>query len=909
MATVPTILPDTRPDPRLPDDYLHVQANPNQFGERLGQGVERLGQGVSAATLHFSQIQGDQVKNDTLKQGADLVSKLTSLKGNDALTQGPEIQQQLDDLYKEGRSKLSLNTQILDYDDSVRPYFDRTWAGIIRDHLDKAATQYGTEVNNSAIDVRANNAALYYKDPKQIEAQATQAKVYVDKQLALTGQADLKTGKPYDPNVQSEAYQQALAKVYGAAADAMVLDPTFGATKAQQFLTQHKDEIGRAYPILMEKLQERADIEAGQAGSTKALQKAVGEHGVDQGLTDAKWQNYSKILAAGDVAGALSSPGVEGFIPAPQWDYDHLRLGYGSDTYTRQRKPDGTWDWGTVTATTRVTEPEAKLDLQRRTEDYKQKIQKTLGADAWTSLSSGAQNALVSIAYNYGSVPTKVMAAAREGDPQKLAEAFAARANDGPFKPDGTPINYQRRLAEAKAVFGGVQAPAEPTENIPVTPASISAEPSPSEPATAPHIPAPPDPDVVYAAQIKNIQEDDSMSPKQKQMAMVDANRNYRAATIAALARTSDQKKQEDQLAQSFWQKIISHDITTPDLVNQMMSSNLPIGTREALYSLAKQELGRENNPVSMGPGHSDLYNRLVTANNPPSMAEILEHGKEGGDVTLSGIENLVKTKELLDRDKDQRLVSSGVQRQIGVTSTNLQHKLFKPNEITAEQKAQNIPMMNGWLNKVEPALFRTFEDWAQKNPKEDAAKFPLFDPKQLDTWLESVWPKQERDVENLTGMEIPENVNVDKWISTINQVPDDGANAGAKAAWARATTALVENPTSEAVADYNAHAKGFIKGEDLLAQLGVKEISPQGPGQTGSEAIKPEAPPTADLGLKVGEYPIDQFIKRLFGGVASDIGKIKQGAYWPGRDLTDEEKKSVETVKRLFEENSRPEQ
>src|SRR5271154_4581821 len=103
MAQVPNILPDVRPEGRVPDDYIHTQANPNEFGAQIAQGTERLGQGVTTAVQHFGEIQTDDVVNNTLKQGNDLVGKLTSLKGNAALEQGPGIKQQLDELYKSGR--------------------------------------------------------------------------------------------------------------------------------------------------------------------------------------------------------------------------------------------------------------------------------------------------------------------------------------------------------------------------------------------------------------------------------------------------------------------------------------------------------------------------------------------------------------------------------------------------------------------------------------------------------------------------------------------------------------------------------------------------------------------------------------------------------------------------------------
>ena len=135
----------------------------------------------------------------------------------------------------------------------------------------------------------------------------------------------------------------------------------------------------------------------------------------------------------------------EGFRAAPYWDVNHWRVGYGSDTITHA---DGSIE--KVTPFTRVTQEDALRDLQRRTAMSRNDALVHVGAEAWSKLTPGAQAALTSLSYNYGSLSKipSVIAAARAGDPQALAQAIQAQggANGG--------VNARRRAQEAGAVLG-----------------------------------------------------------------------------------------------------------------------------------------------------------------------------------------------------------------------------------------------------------------------------------------------------------------------------------------------------------------------------------------------------------------------------------------------------------------------
>lgn len=131
--------------------------------------------------------------------------------------------------------------------------------------------------------------------------------------------------------------------------------------------------------------------------------------------------------------------GFEGFRNTPYWDRNALRVGYGSDTVT---DPE-TGRVQRVTADTRVTRAQADADLKRRiNNEFMPRAAQQVG-EAWSKLSVNTQAALTSVAYNYGTLPGSVAAAARTGDSDKIAKAIEGLQNHN----EG--INRRRRMDEA----------------------------------------------------------------------------------------------------------------------------------------------------------------------------------------------------------------------------------------------------------------------------------------------------------------------------------------------------------------------------------------------------------------------------------------------------------------------------
>jgi len=142
----------------------------------------------------------------------------------------------------------------------------------------------------------------------------------------------------------------------------------------------------------------------------------------------------------------------EGFSAEPGWDVNAWRIGHGSSTITtedgevirlgnnRSTKPNVV-----------ITRDDAARDLKRRLEN--EFIPDTKRAIGSVDLPYGVVAALVSVAYNYGSLPNSVRNAARSEDIQAIADAIRAREGDNGG------INAKRRNKEANYVLaaGGIE--------------------------------------------------------------------------------------------------------------------------------------------------------------------------------------------------------------------------------------------------------------------------------------------------------------------------------------------------------------------------------------------------------------------------------------------------------------------
>ena len=139
----------------------------------------------------------------------------------------------------------------------------------------------------------------------------------------------------------------------------------------------------------------------------------------------------------------------EGFRDRPYYDVNAYRTGYGSDTITQ---PDGTVVQ--VQPGMQITRDDAERDLSRRLNtEFIPRATSQVGAGNWTALPASAQAALASVTYNYGSLPSSVVAAVKTGDVNAIADAVQAlKDNPGRRAQEAADIRGNGRIQSSATV-------------------------------------------------------------------------------------------------------------------------------------------------------------------------------------------------------------------------------------------------------------------------------------------------------------------------------------------------------------------------------------------------------------------------------------------------------------------------
>jgi len=133
----------------------------------------------------------------------------------------------------------------------------------------------------------------------------------------------------------------------------------------------------------------------------------------------------------------------EGFRATPYWDVNAYRVGYGSDTIT-----NASGKVSAVNSSSRVDMAMAERDLLRRSADFLAIARRQIGS-VFDTLSDNAKAALGSIAYNYGSLPSRVVSAAKTGNVASISGAISS------LQYDDKGVNASRRREEAAIAMGG----------------------------------------------------------------------------------------------------------------------------------------------------------------------------------------------------------------------------------------------------------------------------------------------------------------------------------------------------------------------------------------------------------------------------------------------------------------------
>jgi tape measure domain-containing protein len=211
-------------------------------------------------------------------------------------------------------------------------------------------------------------------------------------------------------------------------------------TKRAAFLNQRDAEAAKT------------DLERNVDTRAKAIIDAAAKVGVALSEAAAKIQARSELATEASVTrtGNVSSDvmelikGFESFRADPYWDVNAKRIGYGSDTVTLE---DGSIK--KVVDGMKVSVADANRDLERRIGEFQTTIRGQIGSSTFDAMNDSQQAALTSIAYNYGSLPERIVSAVRSGSTETVYNAIKGLGTDNGG------INAGRRASEAELYLKG----------------------------------------------------------------------------------------------------------------------------------------------------------------------------------------------------------------------------------------------------------------------------------------------------------------------------------------------------------------------------------------------------------------------------------------------------------------------
>ena len=141
--------PNVEPQTRVPDDYQHIDARPEEFGALQARGLEQFGQGLTTATKFWGKVQTDDAATTAMKAADDQVNQFRSLRGGDALNAQASTREQIENIFKQNRDNLSTPEQQYEYDSVTRNFQLRYINGVMATHADEQGKIFASQSNDS----------------------------------------------------------------------------------------------------------------------------------------------------------------------------------------------------------------------------------------------------------------------------------------------------------------------------------------------------------------------------------------------------------------------------------------------------------------------------------------------------------------------------------------------------------------------------------------------------------------------------------------------------------------------------------------------------------------------------------------------------------------------------------------
>jgi len=363
-------------------------------------------------------------------------------------------------------------------------------------------------------------------------------------------------------------------------------------------------------------------------------------------------------MTPGQMAAAEHLRTREGFRAEPYFDVNAHRAGFGSDTTTRA---DGSVV--PVRPGMTVSREDAERDLARRIPQFEQRVVAAIGPEAYAAMPPNAQAALISIAYNYGSIPGRIRNAAMSGDPAALAKAVEGLAGDN------RGVNAGRRRDEATMIAGAPTNAMAPPGAAPANAMLVSQDALAAEPPLAV-------PDFARLATPSTIAEADrnrrTMDVQQSQATAraaaevqretaparaAEAGQTTAAQTRAKLEAEEAVKRRQDAERLDVAIREVEKIIRPGGLLQQATGSGAG-ALRDTLGNLVGMS-SRAADAAAAIPPIADLVLKMVPRfEGPQSERDVKVYEKAAGDLSNSALPNvqrLAAAREILRLMRDRR--------------------------------------------------------------------------------------------------------------------------------------------------------------------------------------------------------------------------------------------------------------
>ena len=825
--SVPSILPNEQ----QPNDYIHVQTNPGQFGGEIAQGLEGFGKGAMAAADKWGNVQTSDMSNQFQTEANNLAENYVTKQGRDALDAHENSIKAAQDLYDKKRNELSTPDQFARFDAENRPFLQRNIVGRMNTHANEQGLKFADNTAKDGIKIAYNMAATAGSTGNE-----AQGVVWAQKAADRAMDVLRNIGQDRDPDAVKAARTTAIAGAYKTYSEALAAAGR--PSDAYDFAKKHLDDLGSEGPQLLDSLNQKAKTQQGQQGADRLITQVASD--LRSGATAAGGPGYSYSAAvskheSGGNAGVVNSIGAGGlyqFTPAT-WNglaakHPELGLQPGGN---HDASPEGVAKQNAAFAAFTNDNRSVLKSAGVEPNDKNTFMAHFLGSGGAVKFFHAAQqnpNATFADVFPKEAAANPTIAwsgrAGRQGAPRTLAEVYSLMTRN--FS------GAQTVVGSSNPTLGGA-APATPSPDAGYQPPSPAAPGATSDlpvqnasatdqtPAT-PEPPKPPTPEDIRAESYKRIMSDPAYDdPIVRAAAERRVEETYTKSAIAAEQDRKSKEANKERALNDVNQLVNKGDHEGAYAALRKHLENKEIDDTE--YARASgailKSLGEED-PMTYGRNYLNVRHRaLADASDPNkiySNSQLYDE-YEKGNINWKGVTRI--SEMLIGKRRDQ-LDFIGKEHSITAAYDQIGQGLTYANDAYGLKD----PAGRAYKDKAIIDFDAKLNDWIKKGG--DLDKFPLFDPKHLDDFIGLYRDKKKMAADQMREMQqrmngtfvppAPEGVPNSKGWDTVIANPPWLATGkrGSAQDWAKLVELLAKDPSLEAVNEWD----DYLKKTDLTA-------------------------------------------------------------------------------------------